>query len=251
MPADIDDRTEDLERFRTLRAGGDPSLRDALIQSNLGLAVHFAGRYARRGVERDDLVQIATIGLVKAVDGFDPDRGVPFASFARPFITGEIRHWFRDKAWAIRVPRGAKDLYTRIVRERSGIEMRLGRPATPKDIADELQVTVDEVLEALDAGRSFTASSIDAKPETGNLASADSEQGYLTVERRMVLAELLAGLDEREARIIHLRFVEERSQSEIAEDVGVSQVHVSRLLRSTLAKMRAQMLDDDDRMPDD
>ena len=176
------------------------------------------------------------VGLVKAVERFDPRMGVPFAGFAVPTITGELRRHFRDATWALKVPRGAKDLHVKIPPAVERLQVALGRPPTPGEIAEEVGATLDNVLDALDAGAAYRTSSADTTEgaaAVGHVARA-TDPAEVQPEDRVLLAELLASLPERERRIVWLRFYEDRSQSEIAEEVGMSQVHVSRLLRKAL-----------------
>ncbi len=228
--------------FRELRKTKDPALRDRLIQANTGLAYHFADRYADRGLEREDLRQVALIGLVKAVDRFDPEHGASFATFARRFITGEIRHHFRDRGWELRVPRSVKQLHSRLPSARQELTAKLGQEPTPAELAEYLDCSIDDVLEAIDAAGAWSTKSLDQRRAAlGSAAEPETdEHGYLNVQRRQVLAKLLEDVDDRERRILQLRFVEEWSQERIAQDVGVSQVHVSRLIRRTLAELRTR-----------
>ncbi len=228
--------------FRELRRTKDPALRDRLIEANTGLAYHFADRYADRGLEREDLRQVGLVGLVKAVDRFDPEHGASFATFARRFITGEIRHHFRDRGWELRVPRSVKQLHSRLPSARSELTAKLGQEPTPAELAEYLDISIDEVLEAMDAAGAWSTKSLDQRRAAlGSAAEPPTEElGYLTVQRREVLARLLQDVDERERRILQLRFVEEWSQDRIAQEVDVSQVHVSRLIRRTLAELRVR-----------
>ncbi|MDX1510167.1 MAG: sigma-70 family RNA polymerase sigma factor [Nitriliruptorales bacterium] len=238
---------DDLEAFRRYRKSRDRGLRNELVEEHQGLAYYLANGYANRGVELDDLRQIAVVGLVKAVERFDPERGVTFATFARPFIVGEMRHHFRDEAWELRVPRSIKENAQRV---RSAIEsLRAAAGAEPhvEDVARETDLTVDEVLEAMDAARSTRTRRFEeagpgvAPPE--HLHPPADEPGFLDVEGRALISALVDQLDDREQAIVHARFVEERSQSDIAEELGISQVHVSRLLRQIIARLREHVTD--------
>lgn len=225
------------ERFRAYRRSGAIDERNALVADNLSIAEALARRFANRGEPLDDLEQVAMIGLVKAVERYDPDQGVPFAGYAVPTITGELRRHFRDATWALKVSRRAKDLHVRVPAAVDRLTAELGRPPTPDQLAEELDVTVDDVLDALDAAQAYRTTSTDT-PEGSTAAShavrRGGDQGGISIEDRVMLARLLDELPERERQIIHLRFFEDLSQSEIAERVGMSQVHVSRLLRRTL-----------------
>lgn len=242
---DVDTRDGDpaelVERFRRFRDSGDRRLRNDLVREHLSLAEACARRFANRGEPLDDLEQVAMVGLVKAVERFDPVKGVPFAGFAVPTITGELRRHFRDATWAIKVPRGAKDLHVKLPAAIERLSVELGHPPTPAEIAEDLGVVVDQVLDALDAGAAYRTSSTDT-PEGATAASyADTRNTLgsgLAAEDRLLLQDLLESLPERERTIVYLRFFEDLSQSEIAERVGMSQVHVSRLLRQSLRALK-------------
>lgn len=240
------------ERFVEYRRTRDKPLRDELVEANRGLAHHFVKPYLDHGMERDDLEQVALIGLVKAVERFDPSVGAAFASFARRYVVGEIRHHFRDRGWDLKVPRGIKELHTSIAGARRDLTASLGQDPTAEELALHLDVGVDDVLEALDAGGAYAARSLDQRREAlGSAAEpAQVDDGFLTVERRALLTQLLEELDERERMILVMRFEQEMSQDAIAEQVGVSQVHVGRILRATLAALRERAHDDPDATSD-
>lgn len=238
------DPAELLERFAELQRNGDRALRNALVTEHLSLAEACARRFANRGEPLDDLEQVAMVGLVKAVERFDPRQGVPFAGFAVPTITGELRRHFRDATWALKVPRGAKDLHVRIPAAVERLQTALGRPPTPGEMAEDLGVSVDQVLDALDAGSAYRTSSADTvegAAAVGYAVARRTDPAAVGPEDRVLLERLLASLPERERTIVWLRFFEDRSQSEIAEHVGMSQVHVSRLLRRTLRQLRERV----------
>jgi RNA polymerase sigma-B factor len=230
-------------RFRELRTGGDPTLRDALITEFTGLAAYFARRYDRRGVPREDLHQVAMIGLVNAVDRFDPEMETRFVSFAGRTIDGEIKRYFRDRTWSVRMPRRLQELHLQVRRTAEELSHSLGRPPTVAELAQEVGVDLDDVIAALDAGNAYRAESLD-RPAPGDddrrqqLAATDADASFAAVEHRSLVADLLASLPERERRILELRFFGELSQSEIAEQLGISQMHVSRLLRRTVERLR-------------
>ncbi len=232
-----------LERFRRAAGSGSQRERDALVEDHRFIAERCARRFANRGEPVDDLIQVASIGLMKAVERFDPELGIPFPAYATPTIMGELRRHFRDATWAIRVPRRAKDLHVRIGPALDRLHQQLGRTPTPAELAEDLQVPEEHVLEALDAGAAYSTHSLDQPSSTGDATGADrlGAEDALAIlkEDRAELASLLEVLPERERRIIYLRFFEDRSQAEIAEVVGTSQVHVSRLLRSSLEALRA------------
>jgi RNA polymerase sigma-B factor len=223
------------------------ALRDQVIESWLPLAQHLANRFAGRGEPIDDLVQTATVGLIKAVDKFDPERGVEFAAYAIPTIIGEIKRHFRDRTWDIRVPRRLQELRLSLSEATSTLLQTLGRSPTVKDLAHHLGTTEEEVLEGLEGARAYNAVSLstpttdgDRSTELGDLLGAEDAEFELA-ELRVALGPALAALDRREQRILTLRFYGNMTQSQIAEQIGVSQMHVSRLLARALAKLRGQL----------
>jgi RNA polymerase sigma-B factor len=228
---------------------GHPSraaLRDRAIEAWLPLARHLANRYAGRGEPTDDLVQTATIGLIKAVDRFDADRGVDFAGYAIPTIIGEIKRHFRDRTWSIRVPRRLQELRLAITEANNTLTHTLGRSPTVADIAVHLGVTEEDVLEGLEGARAYNATSLstpisaDGNTELGDtLGGEDSE--FEIAETRVALGPALASLDEREQKILTLRFYGNLTQQQIAEQIGISQMHVSRLLTKALTKLRSRL----------
>ena len=242
-----DDAPEVTARFVEYRETRDRSIRNELVAHHRSLADALARRYADRGEPLDDLVQVALLGLVKAVERFDPEKGIPFAGFAVPTVTGELRRHFRDHTWAVKVHRRAKDLHVRIPAISDRLTAVLGRTPTPAELAEEVGCSIDELIEALDAGTAYRTTSTDTTE--GSMAASyalDRAVGAPTFESedRLQLAQLLAELPERDRTIIGLRFFEDLSQSEIAERVGVSQVHVSRLLRAALGQMRASVAEE-------
>ena len=228
------------ERFAAYRASGDRRLRNALVADHLSIAEACARRFANRGEPLEDLEQVAMVGLVKAVERFDPRHGVPFAGFAVPTITGELRRHFRDATWALKVPRGAKDLHVKIPAAVERLRAASGRTPTPAEVAEELGVGIDSVLDALDAGSAYRTTSTDTTEGAIAASHASTRQASgegLPPEDRLLLVSLMETLPERERTIVGLRFFEDLSQSDIAERVGMSQVHVSRLLRRALRQM--------------
>jgi RNA polymerase sigma-B factor len=221
--------------------------RDELVRLHLPLAEHLARRFAHRGEPYDDLVQVATIGLIKAVDRFDPDRGVEFSTYATPTILGEVKRHFRDRGWAIRVPRRLQELQLTLSSATADLSQRLGRSPTIAELAARLETTEDEVLAGLESSNAYSTLSLDA-PD-GNQDSAatviesigEYDEALATVEDREAVKPLLDALDPRSKRILWLRFFRGMTQSQIAEDVGISQMHVSRLLSRTLAELRRQL----------
>lgn len=238
-----------LDDFRAYRATGDRALRNEIVISYRGLAVALARRFADRGETLDDLVQVAQVGLMKAVERFDPERGVPFSGFATPTVLGELRRHFRDLSWSVRVPRGMKDLHLRIGPAVAELRNELGRSPSVADVARHLGLEEEQVLAAMEAGAAFKASSLDAASSDQRSVHehrlSSSETRYAEVEARATVASLLDKLSERSRRIVELRFYGELSQSEIAEKVGISQMHVSRLLRQALDQLGGALGDVD------
>jgi RNA polymerase sigma-B factor len=229
--------------------GGHPSrpeLRARAIEAWMPMARHLAHRYAGRGEPTDDLVQTANLGLIKAVDRFDADRGVDFAGFAIPTIVGEIKRHFRDRAWSIRVPRRLQELRLAITEANSTLTQTLGRAPTVTDVAEHLGVTEEDVLEGLEGARAYSATSLstpisaDSATELGDTLGVEDDEFDLA-ELRVTLGPALARLDERERKILTLRFYGNLTQSQIAEQVGISQMHVSRLITRALATLRSQL----------
>ncbi|MGH8868895.1 MAG: RNA polymerase sigma factor SigF [Actinomycetes bacterium] len=226
-------------------------LRDQLVQAHLPLVEHLARRFRNRGEPFDDLVQVATIGLIKSVDRFDPDRGVEFSTYATPTIVGEIKRHFRDRGWAIRVPRRLQELKLTLSTAASELSQRNGRAPTVNELAEHLKISMDEVLEGLESANAYSAVSLDA-PEGGDedaQSVADTlgteDESLEGVEYRESLKPLLERLPPREKKIILLRFFGNMTQSQIAQEVGISQMHVSRLLARTLAQLRQNLLVED------
>ena len=223
-----------------------PSLRDRAIEGWLPLAGHLAKRYAGRGEPTDDLYQVAVMGLIKAVDRFDAGRGAAFAAFAVPTIVGELKRHFRDRTWSIRVPRRLQELRLAITAANCRLTHSLGRSPTVADIAGHLDLSEEEVLEGLEGARAYTSTSLSVPANVeGTMTLGDTlggeDTGFELAELRIALGPALASLDEREQKIIGLRFYGNLTQTEIARQVGVSQMHVSRLLGRALAKLRTMI----------
>jgi RNA polymerase sigma-B factor len=238
----------DRELLRRYHELGDVEAREELIEQYLPLVRSLARRYANRGEQLEDLVQVGSIGLIKAIDRFDVDRGVELTTYATPNIIGEIKRHFRDKGWSIRVPRGLQELNVRLSQLLERLTVELERSPTIAELAEAADVTEEEVLEALESGQAYTTVSLSAPSGGGDEGELDPleslgelEHGYDVSEDRAVLAPGLDILDERERRIIHLRFWEGLTQSQIAQQVGISQMHVSRLIRRSLEKVRAEI----------
>jgi RNA polymerase sigma-B factor len=238
--------SDSLERFEEYRRTRNRSLRDELVAEHAGLAHAQAKRYSGRGEAMDDLRQVAMLGLFKAVERFEPDRGFAFSTFAVPTIVGELKRHFRDHGWAVRVPRSLQELALRVNATVAELSHTLGHSPSVDDVARALDVSVEEVLEAMEASRSFSADSLDAPHgEDGSprferaLGVTDPELEH--VEQRMLVEAALEVLPAREQEIVRLRFEEGLSQTEIAARVGISQMHVSRLLSSSLRLMREHL----------
>lgn len=239
MSEDRDDRELFADRH-------DPATRAAIVDRYDVLAQRLARKYRGRGTALEDLVQVARFGLLNAIDRFDPDRGVKFSTFAGRTIIGEIKHHFRREAWSVRVPRSLQNRWLRTSTAIEELSQRLGRNPSVAEIADWLDLDEDEVLEAMDAGGGFRSSSLDRPVGDDRGASVGDLMGGrdASLERapdRTRLGDAMEELPDRERTILYLRFFEGRTQKEIAGRVGVSQVHVSRLLRQTLEDLRARM----------
>ncbi|MET9117250.1 RNA polymerase sigma factor SigF [Streptomyces longwoodensis] len=227
--------------------------RNTLIEMNMSLVRFAAGRFRSRGPEEmEDIVQVGMIGLIKAIDRFELSREAEFTSFAIPYIVGEIKRFFRDTTWAVHVPRRLQEARVQLARATEELSSRLGRTPTVKELSELMSLPEDEVREARLAANGYNSSSLDATingSEDGEAALQDfigSEDRALDlVEDFHTLAPLIADLDERDRQIIHMRFVEELTQAQIGERLGVSQMHVSRLLSRTLARLRAGMFPKD------
>ncbi len=221
------------------------TLTDQLIETNIALARSMAGRYRNRGIDLDDLEQVALLGLTKAAQRFDPEAGHDFLSYAVPTIRGELRRHFRDAGWMVRPPRRVQDLQSRIARAQDELEPRLGRSPRPSEIAEHVGVDLADVVEALAADGCFTPTSLDGPVGDGTSSLADLlgqvDSGLRTAEARIVLEPIVRALPTRDRRIVHMRFYEERTQQEIADAVGLTQAQVSRVLTRILASLRAQL----------
>lgn len=221
--------------------------RERIVERCLPLADHIARRFDGRGEPREDLIQVARVGLVNAVNRFDVDAGSDFVSFAVPTIMGEVRRHFRDNSWSVKVPRRLKELHLRLGAATAELSQRLGRAPTASELAEELDMDREEVIEGLVAGSSYNTLSIDSGGGGDEEAPAivdtlgDVDTGLDQIDNRETLRPLLAQLPERERTVLVLRFFESMTQTQIAERVGVSQMHVSRLLAKSLARLRDQL----------
>ncbi|WP_405637084.1 SigB/SigF/SigG family RNA polymerase sigma factor [Streptomyces sp. NBC_00056] len=226
-------------------------VRNCLIEMNLSLVQYAASRFRHRGQEEmEDIVQVGTIGLIKAIDRFELTREVEFATFAVPYITGEIKRFFRDTSWAVHVPRRLQEARIELSKATEELRTRLGRNPSTAELAELMQLEPSEVAQAQMASNGYNASSLDASVmssgDESDTALADfigfEEDSYELIDNFHSLAPLIAGLDERERTLIHLRFVEEQTQSQIGEALGVSQMHVSRLITRVVAKLRTGLM---------
>ncbi len=245
-------REDTAELFARLRATGDETYRARLAELHMPLVEYLARRFADRGEPLDDLVQVGSIGLLKAIDRFDTDREVAFSTYATPTIVGEIKRHFRDRGWSVRVPRRLQELSLRLGKATTRLSQELGRSPTVDELATALGVTPEEALEAYEAGLAYSTTSLDVRvnDEEGSTLGElmGGEDARLdTMEELASLAPAVAELDERERRILHLRFFKGLTQSQIAAEVGLSQMHVSRQLARTIRFLRERVDDPDAR----
>jgi RNA polymerase sigma-B factor len=249
----VADRRAHIDLLEAYRTTGDRAARDRLVEEMMPLVHSLARRYAGRGEPVDDLVQVGAIGLIKAIDRFELDRGVELSTYAVPTIVGEIRRHFRDRSWSVHVPRRMKELSLRVSRLVDDLSAELGRAPTVAELAEAADVEEEDVVEALETARAHTPASLSTPVDaSGELTLidliGDDEAGYEALERGSVVRTGLEGLEERERRIVILRFLKGMTQSEIAAELDISQMHVSRLLRRALAAMHGR-IDDGDGMP--
>jgi len=240
---------EDLRLLERYHREDDKAARDALVERFLPLARQLARRYERQDEPLDDLLQVASMGLVKAIDRFDPSRGTAFSSFAVPTILGELKRYFRDVGWAVHVPRGMQERALEVNRAVSELSRTLSRSPTPAEIAEFTELALEEVLEAMEAATAYDSVSLEAPRSNGD-GNGDGDAGevvdrlggedpgYELAEYSATIAPQLRALPERDRLVLQLRFVEDLTQSEIAERIGVSQMHVSRLIRKALEQVR-------------
>lgn len=227
------------------------AVREQLVNQFIGLVEFLARRFRNRGEALDDLVQVGTIGLLKAIDRFDLDREVEFSTYATPTIVGELKRHFRDKGWAVRVPRRLQELHLELTKVVSHLGQELGRSPTPAEIAEYANITEEQVLEGLEIAQAYNFASLDApidSDEGGSTSFADQlgseDENLENLEYRASLAPEMEKLPERERRILYLRFFKGMTQSEIADRLGISQMHVSRLLNRTLIQLREALQTD-------
>ena len=242
------DKERTRELFRLYKEEGDEEAREQLIVSHLNLVRFLASKYKTRGEPLDDLIQVGTIGLIKAIDRFDPSRGLEFTTFATPTIVGEIKRHFRDKGWSVRVPRRLQELSAKVNQAKDDLTRELQRSPSVDEVAERLEASVDEVLEAMESSSAYSSVSLEG---TGDGAEDDtpaiidhypSEDADLAAsDDRMLLEEVLASFGPREQEIIRMRFEQGMTQVEIAERLGISQVQVSRMLRKALKQMQERI----------
>lgn len=238
------DEAEVDQLFLDYRRTKERAMRNRLVEAHRGLAASIAHDYRDRGVELDDLVQIAMLGTLKAVERYEPERGIPFSSFASRTINGEIKRYFRDRTWAVRPPRSAQERHLDLRRVSAALTTTLGRSPTLTELAEELGISTDAVLEAMEAGAAYRATSLDARRpgDEEGLTLGDrlpsEEAASRPAEVRVLVGQLLDTLPPREAEILRLRFYDELTQTEIADRIGISQMHVSRLIRRCLLDLR-------------
>jgi RNA polymerase sigma-B factor len=238
----------DEELWRRFAESRDPAIREELVRRNLPFAKSLALRYRAASEPLDDLLQVASLGLVNAVDRFDPDRGIPFTAFASPTILGELKRHFRDRAWTVRVPRGLHDRMAQVDKAISELTKELQRSPSVGEIAERLDLEQIDVLEVMEANHNRRPLSLDRpanaeEPDEGTPADwiGSEDEHYELVEGRVTLDAVLPYLEERERLVLQLRFTEDMTQSQIAERIGHSQMHVSRILRRALARIREQI----------
>lgn len=238
------DDVDDDDLFRSFAASGDRRIRNVLVERHTGLAVHIARRFSSNRGNSDDLRQVALYGLVKAVDRFDPDHGSQFSSFAGSTIEGELKRYFRDRTWVVRVPRSAKELHLAVRNASDELTQIHGVSPTVDQLAEHLRIERDDVLRGFAASAAYRMDTLDSPYDDGGgvdrqqiLAVDDAEFG--ASDDRQMVRDLLVRLPPRERQIVELRFFEELSQAEIADRVGVSQMHVSRLLQRSFEQMRS------------
>lgn len=239
------DKEKTRELFRRFKEEGDMDAREKLVMSHLNLVRFIANKFKNRGEPIDDLIQVGYLGLLKAIDRFDPSRGLEFTTFATPTIMGEIKRHFRDKGWSVRVPRRLQELSAKVNQTTDTLTSQLQRSPTIAEIADYLDATVDEVLEAMESSSAYSSVSLEAPSGADDddtpsvidrYATEDSDLAF--TDDRIIIEEALASFSPRERDVIEMRFLKGMTQIEIAEKLGISQVQVSRLLRRTLKKIQ-------------
>ena len=241
------DKTRTRELFRRYKQQGDEHAREQLIMNHLNLVRYLASKFKNRGEPLEDLVQVGTIGLIKAIDRFDPSRGLEFTTYAMPTIMGEIKRHFRDKGWSVRVPRRMQELSAKVTQVNEDLTRELQRNPTVAEIAERAETSVEDVLEAMEISSAYNAVPLeaggdaeeDAPSVLDHFASEDAD--LMSSDDRMVLEDAIRDFSTREKDIIRMRFEEGLTQTEIAKQLGVSQVQVSRLLRRTLERIHDKL----------
>jgi RNA polymerase sigma-B factor len=242
------------ELWQKFSATRDPAIREELVRRYLSFAKGLAMRYRGASESADDLIQVASLGLINAVDRFDPERGTPFAAFAAPTILGELKRHFRDRVWTVRVPRGLHDRMAEVEKAMTELTRELQRSPTVREIATKMQIDEADVLEVLEASHNRRPLSLD-RPGPSDDADESTpaewlgteDEGFDLIEGRIALEEAIPHLSDRERLVLRLRFVEDMTQSQIAERIGHSQMHVSRILRRTLQRVRERIEKEKDR----
>lgn len=237
------DREDEDALFREYAQDRQQSVRNRIVERYTGLAVALARRFENRGEPLEDLIQVASMALVGAVERFDPEQGAAFSSFATPTILGELKRHFRDKTWSVKVPRGIKELHLRVGPAVAELHAALGRGPTIPELAENLGVAEEDVIEAMEAGAAYKPGALSVPDADGESREdrllGEDDEGFANIEARVTVRSLMERLPERERTIVFLRYFEDLTQSEIADRIGVSQVHVSRLLRDALARLAA------------
>lgn len=241
------DKERTRELFRRYKTEGDEGAREQLIMNHLNLVRFLAAKFANRGESLDDLIQVGTIGLIKAIDRFEPERGLEFTTYATPTILGEIKRHFRDKGWSVRVPRRLQELSAKVNQATDALTQQLQHTPTVDEIADYLGVTPDEVLEAMESGEAYSSVSLEGGSQDDDDAPSvldrygQMDADLVSSDDRILLDEVLSGFTPKEQEVVRLRFVMGYTQAEIAQKLGISQVQVSRLLRRTLKRMQEKI----------
>ena len=252
MSVDAEARSRTGALFAEYRETGDRRIRNEIVEIYRDVADYYVKRYSRRGVPADDLRQVSLLTILRAVDRFDPEHGVEFSTFASRTVDGELKRYFRDRTWTVRPPRRSQELHLALRKTDEELTQRLGRSPTVSELARELDESVDHVLEALEAGVAHQATSIDQSP-VGEESDAtrrsermlgQNDTGFAQVDRKVIISELLEDLPERDRQVIEMRFFQNRTQEEIATEIGVSQSYLSRILRRVLLDLREKLGDD-------
>ena len=238
-------RVENRELFVRWQKCGEQRARAELVDRFLPLARNLARRYSGAREPFDDLLQVASLGLVKAIDRFDVDRGAAFSSFAVPTILGELKRYFRDLGWSVHVPRGAQEAALKVQEAQEKLTTRTGRPPTVSDLAEYMELPIEDVLDALETSAAHHATSLDAPREEGDDESGtlvdvlgEEDGRYELIDQTVTVAEAASQLSARERKVLGLRFIEDMTQTQIAQEIGVSQMQVSRILRRALSRLR-------------